>query len=243
MKIGIIAGTGFEKEVKTEKEEVKNTPYGTVTVYTFTRAGREYFYIPRHDKDHSVAPHKINYRANASALKAAGVELCLSLCAVGSVRKELSPGSPVIIRDIIDRTWGRPSTFYDGEFLPLKHLDVSNVYNEVFQKKLRALTGFSSGVYVCTQGPRFETSAEIREYQLLGGDVVGMTNSPEIFLLSELGLRCGTIAYVTNYCTGVSSEGVTLSGSFQEIFGKILDALDIIGEMKIEEFGPPCSFF
>lgn len=249
MKYAIIAGTGFEKVQELNESHIVKTPYGKVKVYLGRIKETEYFYIPRHGENHTIAPHKINYRANAYALKELDVDITFSLCAVGSVKEELPPGSLLLIKDIIDRTKLRESTFYDGEKLPLKHLDVSNIYCKNLREKLK--TSFQTctslnlkeGVYVCTEGPRFETAAEIKEFALIGGDVVGMTNAPEIFLFAEMGFYSATIAYVTNYCTGITNEKVEMIDTYRVMDRDIkksientilsLENLDELGERSI----------
>lgn len=251
MKYAIIAGTGFEDTQSLKNGKTVKTPYGDVTVYTCVNKETEYYYIPRHGEEHSVPPHKINYRANVYALKELGTDLTFSLCAVGSIREELSPGTLVLIKDILDRTKMRISTFYDGDRLPLKHLDVSDIYSKKIREFLKSSfrkTGnleIPEGVYVCTEGPRFETATEIREYRLLGCDVVGMTNAPEIFLLAEAGIYRATIAYVTNYCTGVSEKGVELTGSYSQADAKIKAAIEdtVLSVKDLKNLGKPAEFF
>lgn len=203
MKYAVIGGTGFEKPFEETSEVIVNTPYGKSSI--IVPKDKNYYFLSRHGEKHSLAPHKINYRANIWALHELGVEFIYAICAVGSIKKDFKPGSILLLKDFLDFTKSRTQTFFDGDILPLKHLEMSNPYslslNEAFEKEFNEK--LNKGIYVATEGPRFETATEISFYRSIGGDVVGMTNVPEVILARELELEYSAICYVTNYCTGL----------------------------------------
>lgn len=214
----IIGGTGvYDLGLKDgqpgviEKQRVE-TPYGAVDVEILKQeAIPEIVFLPRHGKDHAIPPHKINYRANLKALEQLGVDEVLATCMVGSMRSQFGVGEIVTIKDFIDFTKARSNTFYDDGPI-VKHVDMfepycqrlrSEFYKAADAKKVRVRGG---AVYVCSEGPRFETAAEIKFYQMIGGDVVGMTNVPECVLAKELGMCYAAIGIVSNWATGIGSS-------------------------------------
>ena len=174
--------------------------------------GVEVAFMARHGKGHSIPPHAINYRANIWGLRALGVERVLSTAAVGSLNPEMGPGDFVIIDQFLDFTKDRPLTFFDGGEYGVAHVDVTHPYCPVLRRALISvgerlgLALHPAGTYVCVEGPRYETAAEIRAYRTLGGDLVGMTNVPESVLAREAGLCYATMAMVTNLAAGLSPE-------------------------------------
>ncbi len=217
MKYAIIGGTGvYDPQLLSDlREETVSTPYGEVTVEVGTYRGIEVGFMARHGKGHSVPPHKINYRANICGLKALGVERVLATAAVGSLNPDMTPGDLVVIDQFLDFTKGREQTFFDGGQSGVIHTDVTEPYCPELRAALiecgrrLGLSIHSQGVYVCTEGPRFETAAEIRAYRILGGDVVGMTNVPEAVLAREAGLCYAAMAMVTNMAAGISQSPLT----------------------------------
>lgn len=218
MKYAIIGGTGVysSKSLKNYKEWSVDTPYGKVDYTTGLVEGEEILFLSRHGQGHNQPPHQINYRGNLYALKEAGVEYILATAAVGSLHRDLHPGELVLLRDFLDFTKNRHCTFFDGE-AGVAHVSMADPYCCNLRKKILNFSekmGLSigrEGVYVCTEGPRFETSAEIKFYRQIGGDVVGMTNIPEVVLAKELGMCYATVGIVTNYCTGMESLEATAS--------------------------------
>lgn len=208
----IIGGTGvYDTGHNTTIKKVK-TKYEEVELDIINIEGEDIVFLARHGKGHSAPPHLINYRANMMALKELGVKYIYGTAAVGSCNENYIPGDVVVIKDFIDFTKLRPMTFFEGGNEPVKHVDMSDPYcknlREKFynESKKHELEIKGDAVYVCTEGPRFETGAEIRMYKSLGGDVVGMTNVPEVVLAKELGMCYSTIGIITNWCTGISGE-------------------------------------
>jgi len=222
--IGIIGGSGFYKlvDIRDPQRIYIDTPFGVVQMTTGVLSGKEVVFLPRHGEGHTIPPHKINYHANAYAMYKLGVEKVIATSAVGSMREELRPGDFVLPDQIIDFTRGRKYTFFDGDFsVKLRsgevrkgvyHVDVTEPYCRELRDIIYAVGREMNirihyrGTYVCTEGPRFETPAEIRFFKMIGGDVVGMTNSPEVFLFKELDICYALICVVTNYAAGMQER-------------------------------------
>lgn len=191
------------------------TPYGAVEVQIGTYKGVRVAFMPRHGKGHSIPPHKINYRANIWGLKALGVETILATAAVGSINPEMRPGDFVIVDQFLDFTKGRAATFFDEGDQGVVHIDVTEPYCPYVRGVLvevGARLGFPlhpRGTYVCVEGPRYETAAEIRAFRILGGDVVGMTSVPEVVLAREAGICYATMAMVTNMGAGMNGRALS----------------------------------
>ena len=215
MEFAIIGGTGvYDPAILTNTREVKvETPYGEVRPTVGEYNGVEVVFLPRHGAGHTVPPHRINYRANIWGLRRLGVKRILATTAVGSLNPEMRPGEMVLIDQFLDFTKGRPSTFFEGGPAGVIHVDYTEPYcPEIRGVALEAAAelGYKAhdhGVYDCTEGPRFETPAEIQMFAKLGGDLVGMTNVPEVVLAREAGICYATISMVTNYAAGIA-EGV-----------------------------------
>ncbi|WP_243149943.1 S-methyl-5'-thioadenosine phosphorylase [Thermaerobacter sp. PB12/4term] len=217
MRLAIIGGTGvYDPEILDDvREETVVTPYGRATVRIGKFRGLEVVFLARHGAGHTVPPHKINYRANIYALAALGVRRVIATAAVGSLRQAFGPGHFVLVDQFLDFTRNRVSTFFEGGEAGVVHIDVTEPYCPEIRSHLEAagkalgLPVTNGGVYVCTEGPRFETPAEIRMFERLGGDLVGMTSVPEVVLAREAGLCYATIAMVTNYAAGISGQPLT----------------------------------
>lgn len=213
----IIGGTGVYDPQLLARPRVQHveTPYGSVEAFIGQHAGSEVAFLPRHGRGHSLPPHRINYRANLWALRELGVDACLATAACGSLRADLVPGGLALCDQFLDYTRSRPSTFYDGQDGQVHHADMTAPYCPRLRAAL-ALQAAQAGIdladqatYVCTEGPRFETPAEIRAYARLGGDLVGMTGVPEVVLAREAGLCYASVAVVTNFAAGLAGKPLT----------------------------------
>jgi 5'-methylthioadenosine phosphorylase len=228
MKVGIIGGTGFYEAgiLSEEKDVTASTPYGPVNIKTGVYQGREVVFLARHGARHIVPPHLVNYRANIWALREIGVEKVIATAAVGSLQKDLKPGEIVLVDQFLDFTKSRAQTFFEGNGTGVLHVDVTNPYCPSLREEICRSAGriqvvlHNGGTYVCTEGPRYETPAEIRMFRSLGGDVVGMTSVPEVVLAREAALCYATIALVTNYAAGISSRPL----SHQEVVAAMNEA-------------------
>ena len=248
---GVIAGTGFYNWdlIENQKEKTIDTPYGEATVYLGAVNGMQAVFLPRHKKNHSVPPHKINYRANIYALHKIGVTRLVAINAVGSLDKSIAPGEIVLADDFLDFTWGREHTFYDGENCRVGHADMNNCYCRDWQNLIKKAAEkadiklHTNGVYVATQGPRFETRAEIRAYQKMGGTVVGMTGVPECPLAVEMGICYAGLSYITNYACGVcgSLNGEEISSVIAKTKGKLEHLLRVIADDYTENRNCECG--
>jgi 5'-methylthioinosine phosphorylase len=215
--IGIIGGTGLQNidALNKIRESFIDTPYGKPSdkVVVGKLENRDVVFLPRHGNEHTVPPHLINYRANIYALKSLGIEAIIAVATVGSIPNLIKPGSIVIPHQIIDYTYGREHTYYDGITKPVSHIDFTNPYNSKLRKLLCANTSLKDinfvkeGVYAAVQGPRLETAAEIDRYEKDGATIVGMTGMPETSLAKELGIPYAAICPVANFAAGrVSSK-------------------------------------
>lgn len=214
IKKAIIGGTGVYRLNGENTEKSVHTPYGTVTLYVQNIRNEEIAFLPRHGIGHSVPPHRINYRANIKALEQLGVKKILATAAVGSLNEHFPPGSLVIPDQFIDFTKQRVSTFYDG-IGEVVHGDMADPYCPVLMKALEECGVKSNikisgiGTYVCVEGPRFETKAEIRFFKSIGGDMVGMTGVPEVVLAREMGICYAAMGIVTNWGNGMADQPIS----------------------------------
>ncbi len=219
-KLAFIGGTGLTAMENLEilRKEQVGTPYGVPSgPLTFGHlAGQEVIFLARHGEHHSIPPHKVNYRANIWALKRAGVEQIIAVAAVGGITEAMGPAQVAIPDQIIDYTYSREHTYFDGGGQPVTHVDFSYPYSETLRNKLFAAAeglDFSverSGVYGATQGPRLETAAEIRRMKQDGCDLVGMTGMPEAVLAHELELQYACCAVVANWAAGCTEGIITM---------------------------------
>ena len=254
-KIAVIARVGAHKNfaaqgLKPEKTEVFSTPYGdSRPLHFFRHGGLEFVVLSRHgEAGYELSAPFLNPKANLYALKDLGVEKILAWVAPGSLREEIAPGDLVVPHDVLDEGRGGPHTFFTGVgwgFIRHNPLFCPELRGALLES-LEALPFkvHQQGVYVATTGPRLETAAEIKKFRLLGGDLVGQTLVPEVFLARELELCYTVLTYVVNYAEGlvdrpyqpgVLFEGLAtpketarvaaLEAAFPEIILKILPAL------------------
>mgnify|MGYP001251321964 CR=1 FL=1 len=218
--LAIIGGSGLTQlsNMEIERREVARTPYGEPSgALIFGRmCDQPVVFLARHGFGHTIPPHLVNYRANIWALKDAKVSAIVSVASVGGIRADLPPGTLIVPDQIIDYTWGRSSTFFDGGDAPVRHIDFTHPYDAPLRQRLLAAIGAAGeqavdgGVYASTQGPRLETAAEIDRFERDGADIVGMTGMPEAALARELGLPYAAIGVVVNYAAGrgASEHGI-----------------------------------
>lgn len=210
--LAVIGGTGvYRADMLDKPKEVDvETTYGKVTLLVGDFKGRKVAFLARHGKGHSLPPHLVNYRANIQALKNLGARRVIATNAVGSLNVDMAPQDFVIVDQFLDFTKNRVSTFHEGGSRGVLHVDVTDPYCKEIREFLfntaqgKGFKTHMGGCYVTTDGPRFETPAEIKMFKMLGGDLVGMTSVPEVVLAREAGLCYATIAMVTNYAAGIS---------------------------------------
>ena len=220
--LAIIGGSGLSQlgNLKIELRKVARTPYGEPSgPLTFGRVGgRDVVFLARHGYGHTVAPNEVNYRANLWALKEEGVAGVVSVASVGGIRKDLGPGALVLPDQIIDYTWGRPGTFYEGPGAPVTHIDLTEPYTpELRLRILRAAADCGEAVtdgcvYAATHGPRLENAAEIERLERDGADGVGMDAMAAGAGRGGVGLQSAALAVVANFAAGrgASARGVAI---------------------------------
>ncbi|MDQ7094714.1 S-methyl-5'-thioadenosine phosphorylase [Desulfosporosinus sp. PR] len=213
MQFALIGGTGVENFKLAEQRVLTvDTPFGTVEPMVGKLSGQEIAFLSRHGRNHATPPHLVNYRANIWALHALGVRKVLATAAVGSLSSEYHLGELVLLDQFLDFTKSRPQTFYEGGERGVLHVDMTEPYCTSVQKVILdvarkiGIVVKDGACYVCTEGPRFETPAEIRMFQKLGADLVGMTSVPEVVLARELGMCYASIGMVTNEAAGISAH-------------------------------------
>ena len=214
--LAIIGGSGLTtlSNLDVSHRQVVRTPFGEPSgALVFGQiCGKPAVFLPRHGYGHSIPPHMVNYRANLWALHHHEVTGIISVASVGGIRADLQPGDIVLPDQIIDYTWGRKSTFFDGVGSPVTHVDFTEPYDADLSRRIaEAASGLSipvkiGGVYAATQGPRLETAAEINRLERDGADIVGMTGMPEAILARELGVPYAAISVIANHAAGRGSS-------------------------------------
>ncbi|MGD8544682.1 MAG: S-methyl-5'-thioadenosine phosphorylase [Candidatus Bathyarchaeota archaeon] len=209
--IAVIGGTGFEELFEYSEELVIETQFGiSPTIYIGKIGSRDVLFLPRHGRDHSIPPHKINFKANIDALRKIGVKRIFATNAVGAINQNFKPGDIIVPHDFIDFTKLRNTTFYNEA--PVTHIDVSHPYCPEIRKIIKKTAEEldidiqDKAVLVCTEGPRYETPAEINMFRILGCDIVGMTMVPEVVLAREAEICYASVCYVSNMAAGMQKQ-------------------------------------
>ena len=241
--LAIIGGTGlteFHGLEVTQRHSGLNSELGkpSCDVIEGVLGNVRLLFLPRHGQKHSVAPHKINYRANFLALQQLGVDEIIAVNAVGGIADKAKAGHISVPDQIIDYTCGRENTFFDGEFKPLDHIDFSFPYDQGMRQNLISIlssqtlvNGFSdAGVYAATQGPRLESIAEIRRLEQDGCDLVGMTGMPEAALARELCIPYASLCLVVNPAAGKSDQLITMDDIRSVIASGMEDVKSVIAD-------------
>ena len=186
--------------------------------------GRRLAFLARHGEDHTLAPHRVNYRANIWALRHLGARRLIGVNAVGGIRNDMGPRALVVPDQIIDYTNGRLTSFCDVEGSKVEHIDFTEPYSANLRTALIAaathagVAVVADGCYGATQGPRLETKAEIERMRRDGCDLVGMTGMPEAALARELQLDYACLALVANWAAGCGDQA---SISLDEIYAHL----------------------
>ena len=207
--VGIFGGSGFYRFLDDVEEEAVDTPYGppSARIRIGEVDGTRVAFMPRHGDEHTLPPHRINYRANVWAMKQVGATRLIGPSACGSLKPELEPGTFVLCDQFVDRTMGRENTFYDGP--QTTHVSAAVPYCPGLSATLLEcareldIPVVGSGTVVVIQGPRFSTRAEARWFAQAGWDVVNMTQYPEAWLARELELCYANVSLVTDYDVGL----------------------------------------
>lgn len=219
-RVAVIGGSGLAslENLRIARHDATRTPYGEPSgPLAFGRLGdSDVAFLPRHGPGHTIPPHRVNYRANIWALRHAGIERVIAVAAVGGISDRLKACDLVFPDQIIDYTYGRAHTFFDGENGSVTHVDFTEPYCPELRGRLleagrrAGIEAADRGTYAATQGPRFETAAEIRRLERDGADIVGMTGMPEAALAREAGLRYAAVAVVVNRAAGKEERPISL---------------------------------
>ncbi|HMS54457.1 MAG TPA: S-methyl-5'-thioadenosine phosphorylase [Fimbriimonadaceae bacterium] len=244
--IGVFGGSGFYSLLENVVEAKVDTPYGppSDSIFLATVSGRKVAFLPRHGRNHTIPPHKINYRANVWAMRSLGCEAIISPCAAGSLQVHVPPGSFVVCDQFVDRTNGRADTFFDGPIV--SHVSPADTYDPTLRQiaidtiRAHGIDCHETGTVVVIQGPRFSTKAESKWFHEAGWEVINMTQYPEAYLCRELGMAVVNIALITDYDSGVhaGAEAVT-AHSVLEVFQMNAErikkvVLDMIGKFPTD---------
>tara|TARA_R110002096_G_scaffold436009_1_gene665080 strand:+ start:55450 stop:56202 length:753 start_codon:yes stop_codon:yes gene_type:complete len=224
MSVAILGGTGIYDLPGIDVEETfLHNHYGEAVAYVGEGDYEDVVFMTRHGIKHNTPPHKVNYRANIRALKDLGVTRIMATYAVGAI----TTGYPVlelaVLRDFLDFTSGRDFSFFDTIERGIGHVEMSKPFCPTLSAKTMELGPkhnigvYDGATYVATNGPRFESPAEIKMYQMLGGDVVGMTACPEIYLAAELGMSFGAVALPINLAAGLEENITIATGNIDEV--------------------------
>jgi len=232
-KLAIIGGTGLTQlaDLKIVKREQLNTPYGAPSAEFITGQldDKEVIFLARHGNPHRFAPHKINYRANIWGLKQLGVEQIIAVAAVGGISEKMGPAHIAIPDQIIDYSYGREHTFFDNDQEGVTHIDFTYPYSQKLRSRLITAAAQAQlkisplGTYGCTQGPRLESTAEIKRMEQDGCDLVGMTGMPEAALAKELNIDYAAIAVVANWAAGKTEGEITMAEIEQHLHKGMAD--------------------
>lgn len=243
--LAIIGGTGLYQlqELEITGKKQLQTPYGEPSsdIVLGRLKDKKIAFLARHGNPHTIAPHRINYRANIWGLKELGVEKIIAVAAVGGITNEMSPGRIAIPNQIIDYTYGRAHTFFEHDLDQVSHIDFTFPYDEPLREMLIKAAAESDldistkGVYGSTQGPRLETAAEIIRMERDGCDLVGMTGMPEAALARELEMDYAACAVVANRAAGKSEGLITMQEIEQNLASGMRNAAKII-EQLLKEF-------
>jgi 5'-methylthioadenosine phosphorylase len=241
--VGIFGGSGFYRFLDDVEEVAVETPYGppSARIRIGDIEGTRVAFMPRHGDDHSLPPHRINYRANIWAMREVGVRRIVGPSACGSLKPELEPGTFLVCDQFVDRTTGREATFYDGP--QTTHVSAADPYCPDLTRLLAEADPDmrTGGTVVVVQGPRFSTRAESRWFASAGWDVVNMTQYPEAWLARELELCYVNLMLVTDYDVGLEGlpdvAPVSADMAF-EVFSQNLDRLRALLFRAVPRIGP-----
>ena len=237
--IGVFGGSGLYALLDEVHEVVIDTPYGppSGSVHLGTHNGRHVAFLPRHGADHAFPPHRINYRANVWAMRELGVSRILAPCASGSLQPHVKPGDFVVCDQLVDRTYDRAQTYFDGP--GANHVSFADPYCDelravaVAAGRAEGITVHDGGTVVVIQGPRFSTRAESRWYRSAGWEVINMTQYPEAYLARELGICYASIALITDYDVGVEGIDGIEPVTQEEVFAFFARNVDRVRDLLV----------
>ena len=224
MRWGIIGGSGLDQwNGKPLIRHKVTTDYSKqpVIIDEFDLTSQRVFFLARHGSEHQLPPHRVNYRANIAALQQLQVTAIIAVTAVGAIAESIQPEHWVVPDQIIDYSWGREHSF--SSVNKLIHIDFTWPFSEPLRKtlhqqlQLQNFNAHATATYACTQGPRLETSAEIRRLANDGCDIVGMTAMPEAALAREAEIPYANLSMVVNKAAGLGDTVVDIDEVIQRV--------------------------
>jgi 5'-methylthioadenosine phosphorylase len=249
-KVGIIGGSGLYKMgiFKNTEEIDVETPFGKPSekIILGKIGSTEIVFLARHGNNHTIPPHKINYRANIFALKECGVHYIISTAAVGSLNEKFKPQDFVIADQLIDRTAKRVTTFFeDGIVAHVGFADpfCKELSNLAYKVCKEIGVKVHRGTYICMEGPQFSTRAESNLYRSWKADIIGMTLAPEVKLAREAEMCICGISSVTDYdCWHDTEEDVSVTSVVETLKKNSLHMANIIEKLvKNIKFDNACE--
>jgi 5'-methylthioadenosine phosphorylase len=242
--VGIFGGSGFYSFLEDVEEVEIETPFGkpSAPVAIGAVSGKRVAFLPRHGRAHELPPAQINYRANVWAMRETGARRLIGPCASGALRADLRLGEFVVCDQFVDRTWGRPDTFYEGA--PVTHVSAADPYCPDLRGLLvetareLGIPVRDGGTVVVVQGPRFSTRAESRWFQDAGWDMINMTAYPEGYLARELELCYANISMVTDHDVGVEGAEPVSHEQVIRVFEENNERLRELLHAVIPRIGP-----
>ena len=207
---GLMVGSGWEALSGDDNGTPIDTAFGTpsANVHRLRFGDCQVLSLARHGDGHTIPPHRINYRANVLALKKLGADAIIGLNTVGVITPSIASGTIAVPSQLLDYTWGREQTLYDGRRGEVEHIDFTEPFTASLRKKLlgaaqrAGVDCYDGGVYATTQGPRLETAAEVDRLERDGADFIGMTAMPEAAIACEAGVAYACIAMIVNPAAG-----------------------------------------
>lgn len=224
--VGVFGGSGFYAFLDDTETVPIGTPWGepSAPVTVGTVGDTRVAFLPRHGLGHELPPHRINYRANVDAMRQLGVRALLSPFAAGSLQPDIRPGDFVVVDQLVDRTWGRESTFFDSFADGPHHIPFADPYDDRVRSALievgrsQGITVHDGGTVVVVNGPRFSTRAESASYRQAGWHVINMTQCPEAPLAREADVPFAALALVTDFDVGIEDEAGVEPVTQEQVF-------------------------
>lgn len=222
--IGVFGGSGFYDFLDDVETVELTSSYGEPSspLVVGTVAERRVAFLPRHGAGHQLPPHAINYRANLDVMAQAGVGAIFGPCASGSLQAHVKPGDFVVADQFVDRTSGRPDTFWDhGD---ADHVSMADPYDDRLRQvaidacRAEGVTVHETGTIVVIHGPRFSTRAESQWFGRQGWEVINMTQYPEVALANEARIPYATIALITDFDAGLEGHPDVPAVTQDEVF-------------------------
>ena len=231
--VGVFGGSGFSEFLASVDTVEVATPYGPPTIVTIGESGgRRVAFVSRHGAAHHTPAHAVNFRANVYAMRLLGVRHLIGPCAVGSLQPHIKPGEMVVTDQLVDRTWGRGDTFFDGSDGVVNHVTFADPYDAQLRRLVVAaahsegVTVHDGGTVVVINGPRFSTRAESRWFRQMGWSVVNMTQYPEAVLAAEIGIPYVGISLVTDFDSGVDGDDGVAPVTMEAVFAVLRANID-----------------